>query len=433
MFAEGVPCNVEFRILRADGALRNLSANAIAIRNKQGRTVRMIGVCRDVTDQIEAESERRRLRVELQHAEKLESIGSLAGGVAHDMNNVLAAILVSAELLRGRWPDGDPVARSLDTILHAGHRGKNLVKALTDFARKDLEESRPFDLNEIVRKEVDLLRRTTLQKVHFELVLGEELPKTLGDASAVGSAIMNLCVNALDAMPEGGTLTIATRRLERELVELAITDTGCGMTPDVQAKAMEPFFTTKPAGKGTGLGLARVYGIAKAHGGSLDLFSEPERGTTVVLRLPGDTGRPADEDEAVRAGEAGTGRPLRILLVDDDPIIRDTIPDMVLSLGLQAETVPCGEEALRRLELDPGIDLVVLDHNMPGMTGAETLAALRTLRPELPVIFATGFLDARTEMFLAQFPRLSILRKPYGRREFQKLLASWFPLAAARD
>ena len=390
-----VPCDVEFRILRADGALRHISANAMVIRDDQGQAARMIGVSRDITDQVEAESERRRLRVELQHVEKLESIGSLAGGVAHDMNNVLAAILVSAELLRGRQADGDPAVKLLDAILHAGQRGRDLVKALTDFARKDLEERHPFDLNEVVRKEVDLLRRTTLQKIRFDLVLGGDLPKTLGDASAVGSAIMNLSVNALDAMPDGGTLTIATRKLEGDLVELSIADTGCGMTPDVKAKAMEPFFTTKPAGKGTGLGLARVYGIAKAHGGTLDLSSEPGRGTTVVLRLPGVTGRSADPIEAARMHEEGAERPIRVLLVDDDPIIRDTIPDMVRSLGLHAETVPSGEEALRLLAQDSGIDLVILDHNMPGMTGAETLKALRGLQPDLPVIFATGFPGCR--------------------------------------
>ena len=418
--------NAEFRVLRPDGTLRYVKGQAIVIRDAEGKALRMIGINWDCTEQREAELERQRLQTELQHAEKLESIGSLAGGVAHDMNNVLAAILIMTAMLRERFPDGDPVAKGLDTILSAGNRGRDLVKALTDFARKGLEEPRPLDLNELLRKEVELLRHTTLQKVRLALDLDPALPAVLGDASALGNAIMNLSINALDAMPQGGTLRFRSRILPGGRVELAVMDTGAGMTTEVMARASEPFFTTKPAGKGTGLGLARVYGTVKAHGGTLDIQSKPGEGTKVFLRMPALLQH--DDEKTPPAEPAGaTCTPCRkILFVDDEVILRETIPLMLESMGHRVEMASSGLEALQRLHDGLDIDLMLLDHNMPGLTGVETLISLRTRHPDLPVVLSTGFVDEATEDVLASIHRVWLLKKPYGKRDLQRLLAEVF-------
>jgi len=416
------PYDLKFRILRPDGSVRHIKSNGVVIRNEQGKAVRVIGINRDRTEQVEAEAERRRLQAEVHHAEKLESLGSLAGGVAHDMNNVLTAILVMAETLRERCGDGHPMARPLDTILHAGQRGRDLVKALTDFARKGLEESTAIDLNELLRQEVELLRRTTLKKIQAILDLEEGLPVIQGAGSELGSAIMNLSVNALDAMPEGGTLTFRSRTLPDGRIELSVVDTGTGMGPEVLAKAMEPFFTTKPLGKGTGLGLPRVYGTVRAHGGTMEILSSPGAGTTVILRLPARSAGSSADPSQGQLCEQAPRKALAILLVDDEPIILDTISAMLESLGHLVETAALGEEALRRLDAQAAFDLVILDHNMPGLTGAQTLVRLRDSLPGLPVILSTGYMDARTEELLARIPRVWVLKKPYNRRDLQKLL-----------
>ena len=338
------------------------------------------------------------------------------------MNNVLTAILVMAEILRDRFQTDPAAARSLDTILQAGQRGRDLVKALTDFARKGLEAITSIDLNELLRKEVDLLRRTTLRKVQVVLDLDEGLPEVQGAASDLWSAIMNLSVNALDAMPDGGILTFRSRRLRNGWVEMAVADSGQGMTPEVLAKAMEPFFTTKPKGKGTGLGLSRVYGTVKAHGGTVELRSQPGRGTTVVLRLPAHEG--TSSAGSAEAAEAQSAQALRILLVDDEQIILETISSALGALGHDVEAVASGEAALCRLEADGAFSAVILDQNMPGFTGIQTVRRLRVGHPELPVILSTGFLDPSTEAALNDLPAVWILRKPYHTRDLQRMLSS---------
>ncbi len=270
---------------------------------------------------------------------------------------------------------------------------------------------------------MELLRHTTLQKIQVVLDLDERLPVILGAASELGSALMNLSINAVDAMPKGGTLTFRSRTLEDSWIELAVADTGQGMSPGVLAKALDPFFTTKPVGKGTGLGLSRVYGTLRAHGGSVEIQSQVGVGTTVVLRLPLTPGNPKEPVVADVPVPAVLGPSLHILLVDDEGIILETIPPMLASLGHVVETASRGEEALRRLERHGGFDLVILDHNMPGLSGAETLQQLRGRFPELPVVISSGFLDAPTEALLAGIPLVWVLRKPYKMRDFQTTLA----------
>jgi signal transduction histidine kinase/CheY-like chemotaxis protein len=416
---------VEFRVQLQGGKIRYMMSNALVLRDGAGQAVRLIGINRDRTDREEAERERQRLQAELHQAEKMESVGSLAGGVAHDMNNVLAAILASAERLRQSFPDGDPVAGSLDNILHAGGRGRDLVQALTAFARKGMQETCTIDLNEILNREVELLRHTTLQRVEMVLALDPALPRVNGNASALGSAIMNLAINALDAMPAGGTLTLSSRVLEDGMVGVEVADSGQGMAPEVLAKAVEPYFTTKPIGKGTGLGLSRVYGTVKAHGGFLELHSNLGQGTSAVLHLPPVV--PGTEGSDTIPGSAEvqvTSRPpMDILLVDDDNLILETVAPLITSLGHRVRTAASGEEALSALDTGPDPGLVILDHHMPGLTGFETLARLRQGHPHLPVVVTTGFLDPATRDLLAGIRQVRVLMKPYRLDALKEVLA----------
>ncbi len=382
----------------------------------------LVNIIQDRTGRRKAEAERRKLEAEVAHAQKLESLGALAGGVSHDMNNVLAAIMALASTIQARYQADPALDKAMATLLHAAGRGRDLVKGLTDFARKDIAEARPLDLNEVVRHEAALLHRTTLQKVQVETRLEPGLPQVLGDPSSIANALMNLCVNSLDAMPAGGRLVLATRRHPEGLVELSVQDTGHGMPPEVVQRAVEPFFTTKPAGKGTGLGLAMVYGVAKAHGGRVEIRSEVGRGTEIALRFPPCSGA-SQSPEAEGPVGAGPARRLRILLVDDDDLIRSAVPAMLETLGHEVEALPSGLSALQRIQSGPAPDLVILDLSMPGMDGETTLERLRSLRPDLQVLLATGYQDDRCGRILERFPDVGTIMKPFSFMDLRVKLA----------
>jgi PAS domain S-box-containing protein len=373
----------------------------------------------DIQERKRAEDLQRKLDAEHQQMQKLDSLGSLASGVAHDMNNVLAAIQAVSEILRQSQGADPGAARHLDLIDTAAARGRDLVKGLTQFARKELKEPEPLDLNQLLAEEVRLLSRTTLQKVRLVLDLEEGLPPVLGERSTLAGALMNLCVNAVDAMPEGGTLTLRSRSRPGSMAEIQVEDDGAGMSEEIQARALEPFFTTKPVGKGTGLGLSMANATCKAHGGGLTLRSAPGRGTVVALLLPAAAGgaAPARPDPA-----PAPARPRRILLVDDDPLIQESVPELLATMGHQVAVAPGGREAMDRLAADP-FDLVILDSNMPGWNGAETLRAIRRLQPRLPVILATGYLDPATEALVARDGRTWSLLKPFSRASLGQKLA----------
>ena len=394
------------------------SAQAIRV----GSEFMLVVMGLDISERKRAEATRRQLDAELHQVQKLDSLGSLAGGVAHDMNNVLAAIQAVTETLRDKHLGDADLCRALGIIDKASTRGRDLVRGLTNFARKDLREPEPLDLNALVREEMELLSRTTLQKVRLVMDLEQPLRPVLGERGTLGSALMNLCVNAIDAMPGGGTLTLRTRNLADGMVAVAVEDSGEGMAPAVLTRAMEPFFTTKPLGKGTGLGLSMAYTTAKTHGGNLALQSEPGKGTTVVLRLPALAGSP-QAGEPAPADPLGTGS-RRILLVDDDELILAAMPAMIEAQGHRVVTASGGPAALALLAAGAQVDLVVLDLNMPGMNGAETLRTLRRTWPGLPVILATGFLDDQTCDLLRGDPRTLSLLKPYSMvqllRKFQE-------------
>ncbi len=407
------------KFLAKDGTV--VEVEVIAVPTALDGEPGMLVFALDVTERQEAERIRLRLEAEIQHAQRLDSLGSLAGGVAHDMNNVLGAILGMGAALQAGEPLPPKVGEGLDTILRAACRGRDLVKGLTDFTRKGLQQPQPLDLNDLVRQEVALLQRTTRQKVEVRSCLAEPLPKVQGEASSLSNALMNLCVNALDAMPQGGVLTLATEVLEGQVV-VTLQDSGVGMAPEVLARALEPFFTTKPIGKGTGLGLSMVYGTMKAHGGGVELQSTPGEGTRVVLRFPILTEALPSPPEPILQEEAGPLPPLRVLIVDDDELIRATLPLMVELLGHRPEVASGGLEALRRLAAGLEVEVVILDLNMPGMDGTEVLDRLRLMRPDLPVVVSTGYKDSVAEQLLANHSRVEVLLKPATHVELDRCL-----------
>ena len=417
------PYDISYRVVHRDGSIHHVKSDAHVMRDADGKAIRIIGINRDRTREVEAEAEQRRLQAELQHAEILDSLGSLAGGVAHDMNNVLAAIMGMASALQASGPEDGPAARPLDTIIRACTRGREVVKSLLHFARKDLDTVGPVNLNAIAAEMVHLISHTTLGRVRIATGFTEPLSLIEGDGNALSHALLNLCVNAVDAMPEGGSLDIRTRQSAEGGVEISIRDSGEGMSPEVLRKSIEPFFTTKPLGKGTGLGLAMVYGTVKAHKGTFQIQSEPGRGTEVILGFPPLAGS-AQAPVAAAPGAAGLPPAARrILLVDDDELIRMSVGPMLTALGHEVHTAESGQEALERIQaLDPG--LVILDMNMPGLNGSQTLERLLALRPGQCVLMATGYSDDSITPLMAGRPNVHSLRKPFSLDEIRSKLGS---------
>jgi len=390
-----------------------------ALRHFEARIVPLVDECvltivRDITSKVLADEANRELQHRLQHSQKMESLGRLAGGVAHDMNNVLMAVMGLAEIhMEAQSPDS-PTRRALETIIKAAQRGGELVKALLRFAHQAKAEDKVVDLNELIHEQARLLARTTLAKVRILLDIDENLMAIRGDANALSHALINLCVNAADAMPEGGTLTLRTRNLGPDWVEARVEDTGEGMPQEVLDRVLEPFFTTKAIGKGTGLGLSLVYSTVNAHHGKLEIKSEVGLGTCVALQFPAGMTDPGPG--TVPAGiphEAGS-LPLDVFVVDDDDLVKSALSEQLAVLGCVVKTFGCGEEVLASLEAGVAPDVILLDMHMPGLGGRGTFSAIRSQWPNLPVVIATGRTEPSTLDLVQGDPHVTLLSKPFS-------------------
>ncbi len=395
------------RYLHRDGSFRWIEWRASAVGSL------IYGTARDITARKTAEEEMQSLQAHFAQSQKMESLGSLASGVAHDMNNVLGAVLGLASAHIHAEPPGSECRQALETIIKASEHGGKMVKNLLHFARQTMEEKQAVDLNEIFKEEVRILERTILSDVRIELDLVSDLRLTVGDGSALTHAVMNLCVNALDAMPEKGTLTLRTRNVDDKWIEAQVADTGVGMSKEVLARAMDPFYTTKEAGKGTGLGLSLVYSTVKAHGGKMEIQSHPGQGTSVRLRFPvHEQEPPVDQSAAVVL--APSMRVLNVLVVDDNDLIQTSTRMLLQVLKHSVTVTESGEAALRELEAGLQADLVILDMNMPGLGGSGTLPLLRALRATLPVLLSTGRADQTALNLVSSDPYTTLLPKPYS-------------------
>jgi signal transduction histidine kinase len=347
-------------------------------------------------------AERKQVEAALQQAQKMEVIGQMTGGVAHDFNNLLTAVLGNLELATRRGKD-ENIRRYLEGATQAAARGAKITSQLLAFSRTQRLQTEPIDLNAIVTAMGDLLFRTIGATVRIETVLERNLWPATADRSQIESVLLNLAVNARDAMPQGGRLTVTTANIPHghtsKAAELAagdyvgvfVSDTGTGMSEEVLRKAFEPFFTTKPVGSGTGLGLSQVYGIAKQTGGTVTIDTKVGQGTTVSVYLPRTTAlpveRPADDAPNVPLGE----REATILIVDDDKDVRQLGVSCLESLGYQVLAAGSGHAALDIVASDARIDMVLIDIAMPEITGVEAMEAILRKRPRIPYLYMTGY------------------------------------------
>ena len=362
-------------------------------------------IFQDVTDRKAAEYEKEKLQAQLQQAQKMEAVGTLAGGVAHDFNNLLQAINGYTQLLLMEKSEDDPEYGSLTAIQKSGNRASDLVRSLLLFSRKADSERKPMELNLEVEHARKILERTIPKMVEIELRSGDRLWSVIADPVQVEQILLNLGTNAADAMPDGGKLIIETinTTFDEDYVKhhagvqpgryvlLTVSDTGQGMDKETQEKIFEPFFTTKEFGKGTGLGLASVYGIVKSHGGYISCYSEVGQGTTFKIYLPAIVQPEIEETKEVEPQPISRGTET-ILLVDDEEAIRGFAQQALMKFGYKVFTASTGEEALELYSVQPNqIDLIVMDLGMPGMGGHKCLQELLKINPEVRVVIASGY------------------------------------------
>ncbi len=393
---------------------------ALSVVEEDGSAPLFLAAIQDVTERLQLEEERRQRVVESERerADRLDSLGKLAGGVAHDFNNVLGVILNYATLLERHAPDAQWRA-DLGEIRAAAERGAALTGQLLAFARRDPARPEPLELNECVDGLRAMLSRILGSRVTLHLDLGEPPLVVVLDRHQLDQVLLNLAINARDAMPDGGTLTIRTARAApggangdrapggAEMVELSVTDTGTGMTPEVARRAVEPFFTTKERGKGTGLGLAAVYGIAQRGGGSVAISSALGHGTTITVSLPRSREKPHGEEPERTPGAPTYAAGACILLVEDDAAVRQATRRVLEGAGYRVRCAGDGDEALARLAHEgAGVSLVLSDVGMANMRGDELAEIIATRRPELPVLLMTGYDSAKVSSPAA------VLRKP---------------------
>jgi len=412
--------------VRKDGS--RFWANAIidAIR-VGGQLVGFAKITRDIT-------ERRAAEERLRQAQKMEAMGQFTGGAAHDFNNLLMAILGSLELVRKRLPDDQRTRALLDNAVQGAKRGASLTQRMLAFARRQELKREAIDLASLVNGMNELVERSVGPNVNVEVHIPHRLSRLRTDATQLETAILNLAVNARDAMHGGGTINISAREERIEgghssglapgpYVCLSVTDTGHGMDEKTLARVTEPFFTTKGIGKGTGLGLSMVDGLTVQSGGRLAIHSQVGQGTRVELWFPvasetSTTVEPTPSSETTAA--SAPGRQLVILAVDDDSLVLTNVVAMLEDLGHKVIDVSSGSRALDVIDADPSVDLVVTDQAMPGMSGLQLIAAIQARRPTLPVILATGYAELPPGIDRA----IGRLAKPFTQRELADAVAA---------
>jgi len=418
----------EFRIVHPDGKLKYLKTNALVIRNEDGKAVRMTGMNQDIT-------ERKHLEEQLRQSQKMEAIGQLAGGIAHDFNNILTAIYGYCSVLQMKVGKDAPFRPQIDHIYEAAERAANLTRSLLAFSRKQLMAPKPVNLNDIIMNIGKLLIRIIGEDIQFKTVLTGRPLRILADSGQIEQVLMNLAANARDAMPEGGLLTIETevRELDENFVHahgygapgkyavISVSDTGQGMDTDTAKKIFEPFFTTKEVGKGTGLGLAIVYGVVKQHNGFINVYSEPGSGTTFRIYLPR-----ASEEISDAVVENVLDFPAMgsetILVAEDDSSILELAESALGEFGYTVIPACDGMDAVEKFKENlEKVDIIIMDMVMPKMSGREAYEEIRKHRPEVKVLFISGysphllhnrgFLDSSEEVLIKPFQPLDLIRK----------------------
>lgn len=433
------------RLQRRDGASVDVECHWTLVREADERKQSVIAITTDLGERLELERQ-------LHQAQRLEAVGQLTGGLAHDFNNLLQVILGNAELLAERLQHEPRLAALPALIRSAAQRGAELTARLLSFSRRQPLDPRPTDTDALLQAMAELLERTLGEQVRMEFRLDAGPWEALVDPAQLESAVLNLCLNARDAMPGGGHLGIASSRLHiptsaaqatglraGDYVLLEVSDSGAGMTTTELAQAFDPFFTTKPPGKGSGLGLSMVYGFARQSGGHIGLDSEPGRGTVARLYLPrarlhsvdSDARGEAEAAASVRALPGGRGE--QILFVEDDELVREHVASLLDDLGYRVVSARHGPDALARLAEHPDIDLMFTDVVMPGgMNGRELADAVHRERPTIPVLFTSGYTQNALEREGRLEAGFELLSKPFRRRDLALKLRALLDRARER-
>jgi PAS domain S-box-containing protein len=409
VIVDRAPACADFRVVRPGCDERALHAEAEPTLDAAGRLVEVRGVIQDVTHRVQLEQQ-------LRQAQKMEAVGSLAGGIAHDFNNILTVILSLGVDVSEALPPGSPVRADVEEIVATAKRAEGLTRQILAFARKQVSDPVDLDLNATIAGATKLLERLIGEHIAVKLSLAPGLPHLHADPRQLEQVLMNLAVNARDAMAGGGTLAISTFFLpaldgaRHARVELVVRDSGSGMDAETAARAFDPFFTTKGPGRGTGLGLAVVHGIVQQCGGTVSIDSAPGRGTAVRVVLP--AGAPSVSraaPAAVRSAPVASGRV--VLLVEDEEPVRRVAARILERAGYRVLAVADGEDALRIAAATPRIDLLLTDVVMPGMSGTRLADHLRAARPALPVLYMSGFSRDLPESLAP--PPGTLLQKPF--------------------
>jgi len=418
----------EAQYRRKNGSVIWGSLSARPVRSKAGELLYIEGTLQDIDDRKRAEEEKARLEEQLLQSQKMEAIGTLAGGIAHDFNNLLQAISGNVQLLLFKKKNDDPDVRYLMEIDRTAGRAVDLVRHLLTFSRKARVLFQEVNLNKTIEIVLQFLKRTVPKMISIELQLEDGLFNISADSIQVEQILMNLVSNACDAMPHGGRLVIETRNAilgpadaakylglkAGRHVLLRVLDSGIGMDEEIMQHIFEPFFTTKEVGKGTGIGLAAVYGIVKSHGGHISCDSEPERGSIFSVYLPALSKRDLKSEQPVETPISLAQGNENILLVDDEEIILDITEDMLIRCGYRVFKAGSGEEALKIYAREKGrIDLVILDLGMPGMGGEKCLEQLLEYDPQAKVIVASGYSAHRISQAPHEYGTAGFLSKPY--------------------
>ncbi len=409
-----------------------VEAVATPVPEIPGHARHVVVSARDVT-------ESRHLEEQLRQAQKMEAIGQLTGGLAHDFNNLLAGILGSLELSQRRLAEGrvDALGKYIDAAQGAARRAASLTQRLLAFSRRQTLDARAVNLNRVVAEMEELIRRTVGPSIHIEVIGASGLWPALVDPAQLDSALLNLCINARDAMPDGGRLTLETanKRIDDraavthnltagQYVSLCVTDTGTGMTPEVIARIFDPFFTTKPLGEGTGLGLSMVYGFTRQSGGEVRVYSELGKGTTMCLYLPRHTGEAAADDPAsTPAASASVGNNETVLVIDDEPLLRMLIAEVLADEGYNVVEAHDGPSGLKILQSSEPINLLITDVGLPGgMNGRQVAEAGRALRPGLKMLFITGYAENSVLGNKLVEPGMKVLTKPFAADDLTRVV-----------
>jgi PAS domain S-box-containing protein len=428
--------------VRKEGSRFWASVVVDALRDDEGALIGFAKVTRDLTERRETQLELERSREQLFQAQKMEAVGQLTGGLAHDFNNLLTGVTGSLELMRARLAQGriNELDRYITAAMGSASRASTLTHRLLAFSRRQTLEPTPIDANKIITGMEDLVRRTIGPSIQLEAVLAVGLWTCFCDANYLENAVLNLCINARDAMPEGGRLTIETANAwlddaaarERDMqagqyVALCVSDNGVGMAPDVAARAFDPFFTTKPAGQGTGLGLSMIYGFAKQSNGQARIYSELGAGTTVKLYLPRHFGAPAETQQPTAADTKTdlAARGETVLVVDDEAVVRMLVTETLADLGYEALEAADAKAGLKMLDSDARIDLLITDVGLPGgMNGRQMADAARRKRPALKVLFITGYAENAALGNGQLEPGMHVLSKPFAMEQLAARIKS---------